>query len=455
MKSFSSFTHKFSLITLWVLMGSTGFGVVALGGNFGWNLRIWTVSLIVFILLRSIHFSAYKGSHIHVVSCMIYVCGYVVAALLSGINALDMTLFVQRIVLIAVLGMLFIMLTGIRSNEQLVMCINTVIYFGAFCAVIGVMDIYFSLYHPDIFALIHQFDAGEQFKINGVGELSRYDLTIRARGFFTEPNEFSQYLVLPFGYFLARVFFPLYRKDSKYFILVGFFVFLVAQIATLSRGGVLGYLVEFIAVFMVSKISGVNRSTVMNTKSALSIIGFCIVCLIFLFSDEDVMATANIFVERMTTTGTSDDWTIGIRLSTVGIGISQGFLSWPNFFFGFGAGNLSQTLVNEATTTNHFVDVFVENGFIGLIFYIMIIVSILIRSHRFLKNARILKDKRIFTLFVGAYLTFLGHLVAGMTYPTHMLFFFWLNAGLLVAISMHRVDSSSTANRGVVTQRWF
>ena len=445
MKSFSSYIRNFSLATLWVLMASTGFGVIALGGNFGWNLRIWTVALIVFLVIRSLRFFAYKGCRIHVVSCTIYLCGYVLVALLSGLNALDMSLFVQRIVLITALGILFIVLTGIRSDEQLLMCINTVMYFGALCAVIGVIDIYFSLYHPDLFALVHQFDAGEQFIANGVGELSRYELAIRARGFFIEPNEFSQYLLLPFGYFLARVFFPFNISNSKYFIPIGFFIFLVAQIASLSRVGILGYLVEFIGVFLVSKISEVNRSTIISTRSALSIIGFCLVSLMLLYSDEDVMVTANMFVDRMATTGTSGDWTIGIRLSTVGIGIDQGFLSWPNFIFGFGAGNLSQTLVNEATTTNQFVDVFVENGFIGLFFYTMIIVSVLIRSHRFLKNAKLLVDKRIFSLFVGAYLAFLGHLVGGMTYPTHMLFFFWINAGLLVAISMHRVNSAPTS----------
>jgi hypothetical protein len=428
-------------------MASTGFGVIALGGNFGWNLRIWTVALIFLLVIRSMQVFAFKGSHIRVVYCKIYVCGYVVAALLSGLNALDMSVFLQRIVLITALGMLFIVLTGIRSGEQLHMCINTVMYFGAICAVIGVMDIYFSLYHPDLFALVHQFDAGEQFRVNGAGELSRYDLAIRARGFFTEPNEFSQYLLLPFGYFLARVFFPLKMSNFKYFTLIGFVIFLVAQIASLSRGGVLGYLIEFIGVFLVSKISGVDRSSVMNTRSALSITGVCIVSFMFLYSNEDVMATLNIFVDRMATTGTSGDWTIGPRLSTVGIGISQGFLSWPNFFFGVGAGNLSQSLVNEATTTNQFVDVFVENGFVGLFLYIMIIVSILILSHRFLKNAKLLGDERIFTLFVGAYLAFLGHFVGGMTYPTHMLFFFWINAGLLVAISMHRGNSTPTANQ--------
>ena len=100
--------------------------------------------------------------------------------------------------------------------------------------------------------------------------------------------------------------------------------------------------------------------------------------------------------------------------------------------------------MNEATTTNQFIDVLVETGVIGLSFYVLAIVSLLWLSYKFMKNKSLLANNDLFVVFVGAYLGFIGMLLGGMTYPTHMLFFFWLNAGLLLAVCKFRAINPPT-----------
>jgi hypothetical protein len=44
------------------------------------------------------------------------------------------------------------------------------------------------------------------------------------------------------------------------------------------------------------------------------------------------------------------------------------------------------------------------------------------------------KDDEMLVAFFGAYLSFVGLIVGGLTYATHMLNFFWFSSGILFAL---------------------
>lgn len=421
-----------TLMSIYVLMVmSTGLGAISLGGVGGGNIRLWEVSLVAFTIVECF-ISIYKKYIVLLVSpTLVFVSGYVVAVLLSGLNAFDFEMWKQRSVLVLAMSLLFFVFSQRYTQKEFDLYLKIIIYSGMFFSVVGMLDVYLFLNAPDIFQMIHQFDGGKQFsRYYTTGDLASYDLVLRARGFFTEPNEFSQYLILPFGFLLAVTFFQHQKSGSKLIYLLGILIVLFAQVMSLSRGGLLGFFIEFLGVFLVAKISGVKRTVSIKLFSQIAI---ALIMARFLYIGEDMVEIFTTVFDRVRGTGTNDDWTTDIRLMNYQVSFKSVGASFANLLVGSGAGNLDFSNVQQGTTTNQFIDVLVETGVVGFTFYVMTILSLLWSSYKFMKNRLLSANNKLFVVFVGAYLSLLGMLVGGMTYPTHALFFFWLNAGILLA----------------------
>ncbi len=453
MRAFGVTVYRGKVSTLLSIYGllviSTGLGAISLGGAGGGNIRLWEVSLVAFVFAMCFN-SPFKRNMVLLISpSLSLAAGYVIAVLLSGLNAIDSAMWQQRSALVLAMSLLFFVFSQRYTQKEFGLYLKIIIYSGIFFSVVGMLDVYLFFTAPDIFGIIHQFDGGAQFAQNGAGDLASYNLVARARGFFTEPNEFSQYLILPFGFILAVAFFQHQKAGTKLLCLFGLLIVLFAQVMSQSRGGLLGFFVEILGLLLVTKISGVKRK--IRIKNYLPIV-FVVVALIaagILYVGENIVAIFVTVVDRVGSTGTSNDWTTDIRLMNYQHGFDSASASLANLLVGVGAGNLDFSYVHEATTSNQFLDVLVETGIIGFIFYFMTILSLLWLSYKFMKNRLLSSNNELFVVFVGAYLSFLGMLVGGMTYPTHMLFFFWLNAGLLLAVCKFRaINTPATSSSG-------
>lgn len=426
------------LIFFSLLVISTGLGVVSLGSTQGGYIRIWEVSLAALVVVIGLRLVSKRKIVLLVSPTLVFVAGYFVAVLVSGLNAFDPAMWLRRSTLVLAMIVLFFVCSQRDTRREFDIYFKLTICSGVCFAIIGVMDVYLFPRNSEIFRIIHQFDGGQQFAVYGIGGLAEYEQVVRARGFFTESNEFSQYLITPFGFLLAIAFFKTNISNTWLPFRFGIFIVLWAQIVSLSRGGLLGFFVELVGLFLVKQISGSKWN--IGVKNYMPIAVLILLILIsggFIISEylSPVFFTV---LERITSTGTSDDWTMGIRLMNYRYGFLSVSESPENFLIGVGVGNSFWSHVREATTSNQFLDVLVETGIIGLVLYLLIIFSLLSESYKFMKNKKLTSDNNVFIVFVGSFLSFLGMLVAGMTYSTHMLFFFWLNAGLLLAVCKYR-----------------
>ena len=434
------------------LVISAGLGAVSLGEVGGGNLRLWEVLLFAFALATCAGALVRRQIILSFSPLLVLVGGYVAAVMLSGMNAADSAIWWQRVILVLAMTLLFFVMSQRSTQKEFDLYSNLVIYSGVFFGFLGILDVLLFTSAPNVFEFIHQWDGGRQFSGEGVNELASYDSTSRTRGFFTESNEFSQYLSLPFGFLLAAIFFKHRKAGSKLVYLYGIAIVLLAQVMTLSRGGLVCFFAELLGLLLVKKLSDVRWKIRAGNYLTIALVAISLAVGGMSYVGEDVAAAFEAAAFRVHSTGTSDDWTSEIKLGNYQEALNSAAESVENLLVGIGAGNLYNSSVAEATTTNQFMDVLIEMGIIGSVFYVSIALSLLWQSYKFLKSGLWKSSNKLFVVFVGAFVSFLGMLIGGMTYPTHMLFFFWLNAGLLSAICRYGV-ANRPARQGEVLRR--
>lgn len=416
-----------------MLLVSAGLGTISLGGGNLGNIRVWQVFLLFFIIFALIKSLSKGVVSIKSLPLMFIISGYFVSVLVSGANAIDSSLWLKRLALVFAMLSLFIVFAQRSSLKEIDRARLIIIFSGVFFSALGFIEIYLYNFQIEIYNVIHSIDrtAGDSERA-----LASYGILTRARGFFNEANEFSQYLLLPFGYALASIYFGQMRNGLRILYIGGASIIVLAQVASLSRGGFLGFGGQLIALFIVNKSCG--RSVRKSKNNHLITLSALLIVLpsIFLLSsyiDVDFVGLVATIFDRFSTTSTEDDWSTKPRLATIYAGFSSAGAGLWNFLIGVGAGNLDVSNVREATTTNQFVDVLVETGVLGLVFYTGTILFLLWISYKFMRSQSSSYNKDALLCFGGAYLSFVGMLFGGMTYSTHSLFFFWLNAGLLAA----------------------
>jgi len=417
-----------------LLIISSSLGIISLGGGDIGNVRLWEVFLSVFVLISFLKSCFDRTLGFLVSPTSLFVIGYFMAVFLSGVNAINTAFWLKRVVLVLAMNLLFYVFYQISTLEEFKLCLKLIIYSGTIFAVLGILDVFIFLKAPNVFRLIHYFDSGGLFFAKSDLNLALFNLIPRARGFFAEPNEFSEYLTLPFGFLLAVTFFGDRKMKRRVIFIIGILIVVLAQLFTLSRGGLLAFSSQFLGLYLIRKVSGVQWSVNLKSTLPIAFVLFALTMGAFMYFDWSLVPLFDTAADRISSTLSIGNWRYEPRLETVQAGFVSSGASLPNFLVGVGAGNIPLSPVREATTTNQFVDVLVATGIIGLSFYVAIILSLFRASHKFMKNRLLSSNNQIFVVFVGAYLSFLGMLFGGLTYPTHQLVFFWLNAGLLLAV---------------------
>lgn len=428
------FSTRPPLISFYLLMvASMGLGTVSLGNVGGGNIRLWEIflvavlaGLLIKILLKPRLVLASRVS-------IVLVTFFALSVLLSGLNAFDLYLYIKQTLLLFAMLVLFLVVAQRSSANQLIQNLRWVAYPGILVAGWGVLE--FFLYPETL--QVYSAELG---------------LWPRACAFFAEANEFSQYLVVPFGFVLATIFYykPL-RWWETCFLGIGLVVIAIAQILSFSRGGILSFVAQLIAWLILSNISKkrVTRQVMQFMKFVLILIlAIGISCLIQpLFMD-----ILSVLFERIASLFLTGDSTTLTRFETISTAFSATTNSLSSFVVGIGFGNLP-TILGEgiANTGNFLTDVFSEAGLIGLIAICGIVAAFLflpIRTHRILIQTN---NHKLLAVFYGAYLSFVGLAVGGMTSPTHMLNLFWFSGGVLMALYQYgRNLAGKIKNQGIV-----
>jgi len=393
-------------------IASFGFGTLSIGEVAGANVRLWELFLFFFVfggILKQRVRLSYKIPVL--ISVMI-----ALSILLSGLNAYNVVVFIKQSVLCLFMLLLFLVGTQENTKNNLIKIIRCVIYPSVFVAGWGLIELYLYPHTLTVYS-------------------SELGLWVRARSFFSEANEFSQYLSLPFGFLLGMLFYykPLGRLE-KFVLSLSLLIILTAQVLSFSRGGIISFLAELITWFLLSHSDKNSFCALMKKSLRFLLISFGVIISLCLV-DPLFIDIFRVVFERFSSLFSSSDATTFTRIDTINVAISALLTSLSSVLFGIGFGNLPQVLgEGVANSGNSFVDIFTELGLLGLVSFVGLILACLvlpIRTKRILDKT---KDNRMLAVFYGAYLSFVGLLVGGLTSPTHMLNIFWFCAGTLMAL---------------------
>jgi len=423
-------------IFLWL---STGLGTVSVLASIGTVLRVWTVAILAIIILYA--FRARFTDKVNNLPFVVAVATYCFVVFVSGVNAEDAEVWIRRCIGTTTLGVLAISLSQIRSRTTIISGAKWISISGGAFALLAIVEIYLSISNPDIYELLHKFDIDSNPEEKRIGALG---LTPRARGYFVEPNEFSQYLLLPLGVLLGI---GLTRTNHAEAVLTGrvymglLILLILAQFASLSRGGFLGLAIQLVALWFVKK----RLSLCLNRRSRnapiviFSILAFVLLIPIVFISRADdgsfqLFDQIFVLIDRFSTTGGVNDPTMNLRLSASIVGLEVWLSDVPSLFIGQGAGNLYLTAVDGMTTSNLVVDILAETGIIGLLSFFSILNILLLNLRGFIifytKGPR---NSQALGPAIGFFLATVGLIFGGLTYSTHNLFLTWISFGLLAA----------------------
>jgi O-antigen ligase len=409
----SSYKVHIPLVNFYSLtIASFGFGTLSIGEVAGANVRVWELFLFFFVCGQILKKRVGLPNIIPIILSTLVA----LSILLSGLNALDGFIFIKQSILCMFMLLLFLVGAGRNTENNLISLIRWVIYPSVLVAGWGLFELYL---HPDTLTVYS----------------SELGLWVRARSFFSEANEFSQYLSVPFGFLLGMLFYykPLSRGE-KFLLLFSLLIIITAQTLSFSRGGILSFLFELITwLFLIYSDRNSFYSLMKKTFRFLLVLFFVIVALLLV--DSVFVDIFLIILERFSSLFSSSDVTTFTRIDTINAAVSASFISLSSILFGIGFGNLPQVLgEGVANSGNSFVDILSELGLLGAVSFVGLISACLVLPMRTKKLLDKTKDSRMLAIFYGAYLSFAGLLVGGLTSPTHMLNIFWFCAGTLMAL---------------------
>lgn len=250
----------------------------------------------------------------------------------------------------------------------------------------------------------------------------------------TEPLYFANYLLIPISLLLS---FLLSKKNKKLPFNIIITVFILALttlcfILTLSRGGylALAFLFFLFGIFFIRSILTPKKILIISSILVTAIIsayGF------LLFTDRE--KNIEIFLNQATTY--TDGAGVEERLTTYEDAFSM-IKEYP--IIGGGIGNFgayasrnpnSEPKNGWAIVNNEFLEIWAEQGLLGLIIFLVLIFIIFIRSIKALTY----RDNPYFkTILVGLLFAFLAILVQYQTFSTLYILHVWFLIGLIVAV---------------------
>lgn len=292
-------------------------------------------------------------------------------------------------------------------------------------------------------------------------EINFSSLFYRPSSFFSEGNEFGQFISFSSGMFIACSVYSAQRW-IKILSRISLIYMLPILMINNSRGTIIAIVGMVVVMFKISykfKIgyAEISRyiffSVVMLSVSILLLV-FIVLPNVPTFADGSVIEW---MTGRISGSIGSDDSTFYGRLIVMWDGIVA-FVTHP--ILGVGYGNIFTVIdqfgyaqftgqnmggisglvdTGNATSTNFFIDIAAETGIFGLIFFISLLVQIARISYRNIASNLYSLD---FPFVMGSHLAFWGMLINSLSYSAVGLAIFWLNAGVILGMSTLLKDSN-------------
>lgn len=257
---------------------------------------------------------------------------------------------------------------------------------------------------------------------------------IRSQGFFAEPNELSVFLNIPFAFLLSRFFLKIRIAFFEYWLLVfGLLFVLISQFFSFSRGGLISFLAEILALFFIANCYKVGRHKFIRLISILGFLTF-LFFVAYIYIGNDLIDYLIVYLFRIENFFSSHDPTTSIRLNSIMLGINT-ILDEPiKLFFGIGFGAYRSILGDMSTSSNILVDSLVETGFFGFFIFLYLLFYGFFVIFRSLKYLVVKNDETMSIICFSILLSYIGLLVGGQTYAIHKINYFWLVYGLIFAL---------------------
>lgn len=420
-------------VILWV---STCMGTISLLAPWGMTLRVWMFSAALLGLLKIIElgYFARLTNKSFVLACLLYFF----ALICSGINSLEATAWLSRLLSSFLLIGVSILISQIRDYDVLKKAISVIIISGTLFSVLAILEIYVSFANPSLYSLLHYFDVDGNPGEKQLGTIAGLP---RARGYFVEPNEFSQFLLLPTGLIIAYSFLSFRHNDNfkrEKLLSIALAILIIAQISALSRGGFLGVLLQLFALLVLKRLYGIayDKKFLSELKKLFTFICILTLLVSYFFSSElgMVIDIIRYLGFRFSTSGTGDDPTFLLRFSATMQTLKIWTSDFGSFLTGVGLGNLQFTQLGGYTSSNLIADIACETGILGVIAFFFILLNLWIININQIKRYRANRvGTGIVLLSIGSALSAIGLLIGGLTYSTHNLLVLWVSFGLIAA----------------------
>lgn len=253
----------------------------------------------------------------------------------------------------------------------------------------------------------------------------------RVQSFSMEPLYFANLLIIPISLILAYLF----AKDKTYkvWLLLGLFLLLGLNfVLTVSRGGYVG-LAASILVFVLFYFKKIfTWQNIIAGIIAIALVGYGVV---FALSKGDYRS-ANEFIGHVLLRDYKVGESVQGRLATFRQALKA--YSWSPVV-GIGLGNYGPNLAaypieppksGWAIVNNQYFETLAETGIVGLTFFFLLILTLLVQSVRAI---RIATDPFLKATMVGLLAAFVGVLVQYNFFSTLYIIHIWILIGLMAA----------------------
>ena len=255
----------------------------------------------------------------------------------------------------------------------------------------------------------------------------------RPQSFSMEPLYLANFLLIPIGLGLAFVFAknpPIKRSNLIILVILMIIVFIL----TVSRGAYLGFiaLLLLLAILMPKQI--INWRNILIGLLSVAII---LIAVFWVLQKAEPEAYEN-FIGHITL----EDYFVMGGESTYGrlITYQDAIAAWKESpLFGIGLGNYGPYVDNYPlnapedgwkVVNNEYLEILAETGLIGLVAFLLFIISIIIKSFICMFKT---KNKFLKTALIGLFVAFIGILSQYNFFSTLYIMYIWVAMGILVA----------------------
>jgi O-antigen ligase len=259
----------------------------------------------------------------------------------------------------------------------------------------------------------------------------------RMQAFSREPLYLGNYLLIPLGLFICFYFSKIklaFISSQK--LLLFIVAMIVVLILTVSRGAYLGFVAQLVVIFMFMATKIINLRNFIILFVSIFVVGMMTI-LFFQYSDEGAFDEylGHVKVENIST-GSGES--VEGRIIEYNRALEVGH---TNPLFGKGIGGYwiekhggvynHEEIENYDIVNNQYIELYAETGLFGLAVFIVLILTIIIRS---LIAYYLAQDNYLKIFLLGLLSAFVGVLVQYNFFSTLYIIHIWVLIGLLVVV---------------------